>query len=147
MSDSDATIRAMRVWRPDCVVTRGEPAVWRSDSDVCGGHNGVWRSDPRDTRGDTAVRNSETSAGFHGFAQLFGLEVRVQWLDDDIEIAVHHVRQVVHREADTVVGHAILRKVVRADLLGAVTAADHPLTRGRELRLALLPLDVVETRL
>ena len=45
------------------------------------------------------------------------------------------------------VGDAVLRKVVGANLLRAIAASDHPFARGGQLGFALLPLDVVEARL
>jgi hypothetical protein len=52
----------------------------------------------------------------------------------------------VLREADAVVGHAVLREVVGADLLGAVARADLRAARVALGRRALLLLDVVELR-
>ena len=40
-------------------------------------------------------------------------------LDDDVEVAVHDVGEVVDGQADAVVGDAVLREVVGADLLAS----------------------------
>src|SRR5688572_15395457 len=53
-----------------------------------------------------------------------GLIVGAQGLDDVAEVAVHHRREVVAGEADAVIGDAVLREVVRADLLRAIAGAD-----------------------
>src|SRR5205823_12055949 len=79
--------------------------------------------------------------------QLLRLEVRDQRIDHHIEVPVHDLGKIVHGQADAVVRHAVLGVVVRADLFGAVAAADHSFARGGELGLALLALDVVEARL
>src|SRR5689334_15977281 len=67
-----------------------------------------------------ASRASATTAS--GSPPAAGLLARAaighdQGLDQRIEIARHHPVQIVEREADAVVGHAVLRKVVGADLL------------------------------
>src|SRR5205085_9344431 len=64
----------------------------------------------------------------------------------DVEIAVHDGRQVVHGQSDAVIGHAVVREVVGADLFAAVAAANHAFARRGELGFALLALDVVEAR-
>src|SRR6478609_4191200 len=52
----------------------------------------------------------------HGPAGQLGqllLEIRaLQGLDDRIEIALHHRGQVVERQADAMVSHPVLRKIV-----------------------------------
>ena len=51
----------------------------------------------------------------HRFAQLLGLEVGDERVDDCVEVAVHDLGEVVHGQADAVIGDAVLREVVRAD--------------------------------
>src|SRR5882757_4790708 len=56
--------------------------------------------------------------------QLF-LEIRaLQRLDDRVELALHDGGQAVEREADAVVGHAVLGEIVSADALTAPAGAD-----------------------
>src|SRR6266852_525921 len=81
-----------------------------------------------------------------GLAKLLSLEVRDGRLDDAIEAAVHDCGQIVNREPDAMISHAVLREVVGADFFGAVAAADHSFSRCRQLGFALLPLDLVQTR-
>ena len=50
-----------------------------------------------------------------------------------VEGAVHDAGQVVLGQADPVIGDAVLREVVRADLLAAIARADLALARGRQL--------------
>jgi hypothetical protein len=45
-------------------------------------------------------------------------------LDDRVEVAVQHLHEVVGLVAAAVVGHPVVREVVRADLLAAVDGAD-----------------------
>src|ERR1043165_606742 len=96
---------------------------------------------------DLVVAHGESLPRLYRLPQLLRLEVRDHRVDDYVEIPVHHLGEVVHRQADAVVRHAVLREVVRADLFRAVAAADHTFARRRELGLALLALDVVEARL
>ena len=71
----------------------------------------------------------------------FGLEflsgvVGDQGVDGGLELAFHHRGELVVGEADAVVGHAILGKVVSTDFLRAVARAD--------LLLAVLGLELVD---
>src|SRR5579862_7361944 len=84
--------------------------------------------------------------GIGAVLEGLGLEVRAQALDDVLDVTVHDARQVVLREADAVIGDAVLREVVGADLLGAVARADLRAPRLALGRRALLLLDVVEPR-
>jgi hypothetical protein len=63
-----------------------------------------------------------------------------------VEVAVERVGELVHGEADAMVGDPVFLEVVRADLLGSVAAADlpSPLLRNRVLHLA--HFDLVEPR-
>ena len=64
------------------------------------------------------------------FLQLFRLFAGGKGVDDLIEVAVQDLCKVVHRQADAVVGAAVLREVVGADLLAAVAGAHLPLPLG-----------------
>src|SRR5439155_25135424 len=55
--------------------------------------------------------------------------------------------ELVQRELDAVVAHAVLRIIVGSNLLAALAGADHPATLGGELRLLLLALDVEKAAL
>src|SRR5580704_475186 len=59
-------------------------------------------------------------------------------------LALDHLRQLVEREVDAMVGDAPLRKIVGADALGAVARPDLAAPIGGALGVALLPLGVVE---
>ena len=54
------------------------------------------------------------------FFEFFGLEMRRQRFDERLELAFHHLIELMQREADAVIRHAILREVVGADLFAAV---------------------------
>src|ERR1700680_1853596 len=56
--------------------------------------------------------------------QALSLVVRHQRVDERSELAVHHFGELVQRQADAMVGHAILRKIVRANFLRAVAGLD-----------------------
>src|SRR5207245_3473310 len=64
------------------------------------------------------TRRSRSDA--HLFLQGLRLEVRHDRLDDRIEVTLHDPRQTVDGEVDAVVGEAVLREGVGADLLGAL---------------------------
>ena len=56
--------------------------------------------------------------------QAFRLEVRYQRVDEGSQFAVHHFGELVQREADAMVGDAVLREIVGANFLGAVARLD-----------------------
>ena len=60
-------------------------------------------------------------------AGLIGQRERI---DDLVQIAVEHLIKLIERQADAVIGHAVLREVVGAYLFAAVTAADLALAAG-----------------
>src|SRR6266853_1397348 len=64
------------------------------------------------------------SDGFGLVLQLFRLVVSNECVENGLQFAVHYIRELVQSEADAVIGHAVLREIVSADLLAAVAAAD-----------------------
>src|ERR1035437_9603212 len=59
---------------------------------------------------------------------LFALVVSDQRVEDGIHFALHHEIELMECQADAVVAHAVLRKVVGADFLAAVARAHQALT-------------------
>src|SRR5579871_2628867 len=59
------------------------------------------------------------SFSFDLMRQLLGLVLLVERRDELVQVAVHHVVELVEREVDAMVGDAALRKIVGADALGA----------------------------
>src|SRR5579871_6357701 len=57
-----------------------------------------------------------------------------------------HLRQLVERQVDAVVGDAALREIIGADALGAIAGADLLLAVGRAGRVLALALGVVDAR-
>src|SRR6266545_2141532 len=78
--------------------------------------------------------------------QLFGLVVGGERFHDHVQFSVHDEVELMQGEADAVVGHAILRKVVGADLLAAVARADHAAPLRAQRRLLLVQLHLIEAR-
>src|ERR1700685_866008 len=76
--------------------------------------------------------------------EQLGLEERPTRADHVLDVAVHHRREVVARQADAVVGQTVLREVVGADLLGALAGSHHALARGGALLLLALLLHIEE---
>src|SRR5690349_21832891 len=72
------------------------------------------------------------------------LLVGEQRVDDRIETAVEDAFQIARREPDAVVGEAVLRKVVRADLLAPVAGADLRAPRARRLLFLFPQLRFIE---
>src|SRR5688500_10833227 len=70
--------------------------------------------------------------------ELLGLVLRRQRRGDLLEFAIHDAVDLVEGEVDAVVGHAALRKVVSADAIGSIAAADERLAGGGLLRGLLL---------
>ena len=69
--------------------------------------------------------------------EFLGLEFVLQRGQQFVHRAIHHIRQLVQREVDAVVGDAALREIVGADAFGAIAAAHLQLARLR-LRAGLL---------
>ena len=62
--------------------------------------------------------------------------------DELVEIALDDAIELVEREPDAVIGDAVLRVVVGADLLRALARADHAAALGADGGVLLLALDV-----
>ncbi len=62
-----------------------------------------------------------------------------QRIDDGLQAAFHDQVELVQREADAVIGEAVLREVVGADLLAAIAGADLLLALLGQLRILLSP--------
>src|SRR5687768_391199 len=57
--------------------------------------------------------------------------------DERVDFTTHHLGQLVHCEPDAMVGHSILREIVRADLCRAVAGADLRFPHARPFRFLL----------
>src|SRR5687768_3695186 len=57
--------------------------------------------------------------------------------DERVDFTTHHLGELVHREPDAMVGHSILREIVRANLCRAVAGADLRFPHARPLRFLL----------
>ena len=55
-----------------------------------------------------------------------------------LQVADDHLIEVVHRQADAVIGHAVLREIVGANPLAAVAGADEAFALGRPFGLLFL---------
>src|SRR5262249_32237853 len=75
-----------------------------------------------------------------------GLAVRAELFDELVEVAFDDAIELVERDADPVVGEAILREVVSANLLRALAGADHGAALGTDCRLLLLAFDIHQAR-
>ncbi len=71
----------------------------------------------------------------------------MQGVGDRLQVAGDDLVELVERQVDAVVGHAVLREVVGADPLAAVAGADEALALGGPLGLLLLQLGIVEAGL
>jgi hypothetical protein len=69
---------------------------------------------------DRAISALHTESLHLQALQSIGLVGGDQVIDELVEVAVEHAGEIVARQADAMVGDAILRKVVGADLLAAV---------------------------
>ena len=54
----------------------------------------------------------------------FGFVMGDESVDERSELAVHDVGELVQREADAVIGYAVLRKIVSANFFRAVAGLD-----------------------
>src|SRR5581483_2790208 len=69
-----------------------------------------------------------------------------QRLRERVELALEHAVELMLRQLDAMVGDAVLREVVGADLLRALACADLRAARRIELRALQLELALVQTR-
>src|SRR5690348_18503231 len=94
------------------------------------------------------VRGWETRPRDSSFRQFLlealGFVVGNQAVDERTEFSVDDVGELVERQADAVIGHAILREVIGADFLGTVAGLDLTATLRGDGRLLLFLLEFVE---
>src|ERR1017187_2676596 len=77
--------------------------------------------------------------------QLFRLVVRDESIDDGLQAAFHHQVKLVQGQADAVIGEAILRKVVSANLLAAVARTHLLLALLGQFGILFFHLHFIET--
>src|SRR4030088_3092975 len=65
------------------------------------------------------------SGGFAFISEPSGLVVSGERADDRVQASFHYLIELVESKADAMVGDAVLREVVGADLFAAVAAAHH----------------------
>src|SRR5688572_29346217 len=87
---------------------------------------------------------SESSGCTSALREFFGVEVLGDGVEQRIQTAFHDLIELVQRQADAVIGDAILLEVIGADLFATVAGADHALALGAQLRHLLLHLNFVE---
>src|SRR5579863_4526183 len=78
--------------------------------------------------------------------EFFGLKVGGQRFNKGLEFALHHLVQLMHGEADAVIGDAILREVVSADLLAAIAGSHHAAPLRANFFLLLFEFELVQPR-
>src|SRR5947209_12626921 len=94
----------------------------------------------------TVTPSVTAASGNRLLLQTTALLVVLERGGDVVELAHQHGIEVVHAQTDAVVGDALLREVVGADLLGALAGPDLGLTRGVDRRLLLGQRPVVQPR-
>src|SRR3954471_15578253 len=80
------------------------------------------------------------------FVQFLLIVVSRERIHEGLQLAIHGLFQLMDGQPDTMIGHAVLREIVSADLLATVTGADLGLTLFRHRRGLPLLLDFVQTR-
>src|ERR1017187_1059776 len=75
----------------------------------------------------TVIPRLVDRALFRLLLHLFALVVGDQRVEDGVHFALHHEIELMERQADAVIAHAILREVVGADFLTAVARPHHAL--------------------
>src|SRR5205809_3003074 len=78
--------------------------------------------------------------------EALGLVVGTQGVHQRRELAVHDVGKLMQRQADAVIGHAILGEIVRADFFRAVAGFDLAAPLGHDGGLLLFLLHFIEAR-
>ena len=67
-------------------------------------------------------------------------------VNDRSELAFHHLIQLMERQSDAMVGDAVLRKIVRANFLGAIPGFDLAAALGSNCFVLLGLFHFVKTR-
>src|SRR5450756_1647915 len=80
---------------------------------------------------------------FRLLLHFFALIMGDQRVEDGIHFALHHEIELMERQSDAVIAHAVLRKVVGADLLAAVARSDHALALRAQGSLLFFQLQLV----
>src|SRR5918992_3157349 len=83
-----------------------------------------------------SARSDASDVTVSGIDQLLPAG-HAQRVDDRVQIAIEHVVEIVHRQIDSVISDAALRKIIGPNFGGPVTGADHgpPLPRPGGLLL------------
>jgi hypothetical protein len=84
--------------------------------------HGVFIGKNRCSQGKRARQAAPLRFGLIG--ELFGLVGADEGVDDRLDLAAQDIGQVMYRQADAVVGQAVLREIVGADLRFAAPRAD-----------------------
>ena len=83
----------------------------------------------------------------HHALQPVGLVGGDQVIDELVEVAVEHAREIVAREADAVIGDTVLREVIGTNLLAAVARLHLGAAVLTQFFLPLCLLQIPQTRL
>src|SRR4029077_2608368 len=79
-----------------------------------------------------------------GLLELFGLVIRGERFENGVELSIHNEIQLMERQADAVIGDAVLREVVGANFLAAVAAASLSAPLRSQRCLLLFQLQFVQ---
>src|SRR5271157_1319743 len=94
----------------------------------------------------TVMGASDQRALIGVLLQFLGLVVGGEGVENGIHLALHHEIQLMQRQADAVIRHAVLREVVGADLFAAIAGAHHAAPLRAQRRLLFLELQLVKPR-
>src|SRR3954454_24834748 len=83
------------------------------------------RTSVHKTNADESARATPSNDAGSFLLQLLGLIVRDEGLDEGLNFPVNPGVELMHGEADAVIRKAVLREVVRANLLAAVPCSHH----------------------
>src|ERR1019366_6171777 len=94
----------------------------------------------------TVIRRLVDRSLFRLVLHLLALVMGDQGIENGIHFALHHEIELMQRQADTVIAHAILREVVGPDFLAAVAGAHHAPALRAQRRLLLFEFQLVQPR-
>lgn len=66
-----------------------------------------------------------------------------QRVGDRLQVAGNHLVEIMHREANAVIGHPILREIVGANAFATIARANEALSLGRPFGLLFLQFEIV----
>src|SRR2546430_3195511 len=94
----------------------------------------------------TGLRYSRPLTSGKFLVEALGFVVRSQAIHHWGQLSFHHISQLMQRQADAVIGHTVLRKIIGTDFFATVARLDLAAAFRAQRGLLLLQFHFIETR-